>query len=90
MSFLEETSDFFTLVKESNFDLGLIYSQNPNGIYVVVLILLVLLLIVALFIRSAFKKSELLRLVSKIQNISDFDEFDSKLSNCFRITKKRK
>ena len=40
MSFLEETSDFFTLVKESNFDLGLIYSQNPNGIYVVVLILL--------------------------------------------------
>ena len=80
MSFLEETSDFFTLVKESNFDLGLIYSQNPNGIYVVVLILLVLLLIVALFIRSAFKKSELLRLVSKIQNISDFDEFDSKLS----------
>lgn len=27
MSFLEETSDFFTLVKESNFDLGLIYSQ---------------------------------------------------------------
>ena len=80
MSFLEKTSDFFTLVKESNFDLGLIYSQNPNGIYMVVLILLILLLIAAFFIKSAFKKSEFLRLVSKIQNISDFDEFDSKLS----------
>ena len=80
MSFLEKTSDFFTLVKESNFDLGLIYSQNPNGVYIVVLIVLVLLLIAAFFIKSAFKKSELLRLVSKVQNSSDFDEFDNKLS----------
>jgi hypothetical protein len=79
MSFLEKTSDFFTLVKESNFDLGLIYSQNPNGIYMIILILLILLLIATFFIRNAFKKSELLRLVSKIQNITDFDEFDSKL-----------
>ncbi|MDY0051423.1 MAG: hypothetical protein RBR65_02680, partial [Aliarcobacter sp.] len=63
MSFLEKTSDFFTLVKESNFDLGLIYSQNPNGVYLVILIVSVLLLIAAFFIKSAFKKSELLRLV---------------------------
>jgi hypothetical protein len=80
MSFLEETSKFFALVKESNFDVGLIYSQNANGVYIVVLIVLVLLLIAALFIRSAFKKSELLRLISKVQNSSDFDEFDAKLS----------
>ena len=44
MSFLEQTSEFFTLVKESNFDLGLIYSQNANGVYIVVLIVLILLL----------------------------------------------
>ena len=80
MSFLEQTSEFFTLVKESNFDLGLIYSQNANGVYIVVLIVLILLLITAFFIRNAFKKSELLRLVSKVQNSSDFDEFDRKLS----------
>jgi hypothetical protein len=80
MSFLEKTSDFFSLVKESNFDLGIIYSQNSNGVYVVVLIILVLLLIATFFVKNAFKKSQLLRLVSKIQNSSTFDEFDSKLS----------
>ena len=80
MSFLEKTSEFFSLVKESNFDLGIIYSQNPEGIYVVILTILVLLLIVAFFIRSAFKRSQLLKLVSKIQNSSTFDEFDEKLS----------
>lgn len=80
MSFLEKISDFFSLVKESNFDLGIIYSQNSNGVYVVVLIILVLLLIATFFVKNAFKKSQLLRLVSKIQNSSIFDEFDSKLS----------
>jgi hypothetical protein len=80
MSFLEKISDFFALVKESDFDLKLIYSQDPNSVYILVLIVLVILLIVAFFIRSAFKKSELLRLVSKVQKCSTFDEFDSKLS----------
>jgi hypothetical protein len=80
MSFLEKISDFFALVKESDFDLKLIYSQDPNSVYILVLIVLVILLIVAFFIRSAFKKSELLRLVSKVQKCSNFDEFDSKLS----------
>ncbi|WP_368031148.1 hypothetical protein [Arcobacter sp. s6] len=89
MSFLEKISEFLTLVKESNFDLGLIYSQNPNGIYIVVLIILVLLLIAVFFIKNAFKKSELLRLVSKVQNSSDFDEFDRKLSKiAFELPKR--
>ena len=89
MSFLEKTSDFFSLVKESNFDLGIIYSQNPNGVYVVVLVILVILLIVAFFVRNSFKKSQLLRLVSKIQNSSDFDEFDLKLSKIVEGLPKR-
>ena len=89
MSFLEKTSDFFSLVKESNFDLGIIYSQNPNGVYVVVLVILVLLLIAAFFVRNSFKKSQLLRLVSKIQNSSDFDEFDLKLSKIVEGLPKR-
>ncbi|MDZ7817439.1 MAG: hypothetical protein U5K55_01990 [Aliarcobacter sp.] len=89
MSFLEKTSDFFSLVKESNFDLGIIYSQNPNGVYVVVLAILVLLLIAAFFVRNSFKKSQLLRLVSKIQNSSDFDSFDAKLSTLVEELPKR-
>ena len=79
MPFLEKTSEFITLIKESNFDLGIVYSQNSTGVYAVILIILVLLLIAAFFIRNAFIKSETLRLVSKIQNCKSFDEFDAKL-----------
>ncbi len=79
MAFLEKTSEFITLIKESNFDLGIVYSQNSTGVYAVILIILVLLLIAAFFIRNAFIKSETLRLVSKIQNCKSFDEFDAKL-----------
>lgn len=79
MAFLEKTSEFITLIKESNFDLGIVYSQNSTGVYAVILIILVLLLIAAFFIRNAFIKSETLRLVSKIQNSKSFDEFDAKL-----------
>ena len=80
MSFLEETSNLFSLVKESNFDLGIIYSQNPNAVYIVFLIIIVFLLIGMFFVKNVFKKAEILRLVSKIQNNSDFDDFDYKLS----------
>lgn len=80
MSFLEKISDFFSIVKESNFDLGVIYSQNPEGIYVIVLGILALLLILAFFVRNALKRTQVLKLISKIQNSSNFDEFDVKLS----------
>lgn len=80
MSFLEKTSSFFSLVKESNFDLGSIYSQDPNGVYSVVLVIIIILLIAAFFIKNALKKAEVLRLVAKIQNSSHFDEFQEKLS----------
>lgn len=80
MSFLEKISDFFSIVKESNFDLGVIYSQNPNGVNIVVLVILVLLLIASFFVRNALKKTQVLKLISKIQNSVDFDEFDMKLS----------
>ena len=80
MSFLEETSNLFSLAKESNFDLGIIYSQNPNAVYIVFLIIIVFLLIGMFFVKNVFKKAEILRLVSKIQNNSDFDDFDYKLS----------
>jgi hypothetical protein len=79
MSFLEKTSDFISLVKESNFDLSVIYSQDPNGVFISILVLLVLLFIIAFFIKNALKKAELLRIVSNIQNSSNYDDFEFKL-----------
>ena len=89
MSFLEETSNLFSLVKESNFDLGIIYSQNPNAVYIVILIAIAFLFIGMFFIKNIFKKAEILRLVSKIQNNSDFDDFDYKLSKIATELSKR-
>jgi hypothetical protein len=79
MSFLEKTSDFILLVKESNFDLSVIYSQDPNGVFISILVLLILLFIIAFFIKNALKKAEFLRIVSNIQNSSNYDDFEFKL-----------
>lgn len=80
MSFFEKLSNFFALAKESNYDIGLIYSQNSEGVYWVILILLSMILIGVYFVRDTLKKSEMLRLVSKIQDSTSFEEYDVKLN----------
>lgn len=80
MSFFEKLQSFLTLVKESNFDLAKIYSQDPNGIYVSFLVILVILLIIYYLINRSIKISTAVKLVSKIQNSTDLDDYNSKLS----------
>uniref|UniRef100_UPI004048976C hypothetical protein n=1 Tax=Aliarcobacter sp. TaxID=2321116 RepID=UPI004048976C len=80
MSFFEKLSNFFALAKESNYDIGLIYSQNSEGVYWVILILLSLILIGVYFVRDTLKKSEMLKLVSKIQDSTSFEEYDISLT----------
>lgn len=80
MSFFEKLSNFFALAKESNYDIGLIYSQNSEGVYWVILILLSMILIGVYFVRDTLKKSEMLRLVSKIQDSTSFEEYDDRLT----------
>uniref|UniRef100_UPI004048D405 hypothetical protein n=1 Tax=Aliarcobacter sp. TaxID=2321116 RepID=UPI004048D405 len=80
MSFFEKLSNFFALAKESNYDIGLIYSQNSEGVYWVILILLSLILIGVYFVRDTLKKSEMLKLVSKIQDSTSFEEYDIRLT----------
>lgn len=80
MSFLEKISNFFSLVKESNFDLGVIYSQNPDGIYVIILVILSLIAIAFFYLRNIFIKTETLALLSKVQKSKSFDDFDKNLS----------
>ncbi|QKJ22707.1 hypothetical protein [Poseidonibacter lekithochrous] len=80
MSFLENLKEFFSVAKETNFDLGQIYTQTPDGVYSVVLVLAAILLIVVFFIRRSVKISSTVKLVSQIQNAKSFDEYNSGLS----------
>lgn len=80
MSFLENISNFFSLLKQSNYDLALVYSQDSSSFYSVLLLLLIVLLIVGYFIRNNFKKAELSKLILNITKVSNFSEFDQKLS----------
>jgi len=80
MSFLEKLSDFFALAKESNFDIVKIYAQDPNAIYALILAVLLMLLIIIFFIRRSIKISSAVKLVSNMQNLNDFNEYDTKLT----------
>jgi len=80
MSFLEKISEFFALAKQVNFDIAQIYAQDPNGVYATILVVLVIVLIIVFFIRRSIKISSAVKLVSNIQNLNDFDEYDTKLT----------
>lgn len=79
MSFLENLKEFFSIAQETNFDLSQIYAQTPNGVYSVALVLAVVLLIIIFLIRRSVKISSAVKLVSNIQNSSNFDDYDTKL-----------
>jgi hypothetical protein len=89
MSFLNRISEFISLCKELSFDIVKIYEQDPDGIYVSILVLLVLLLIIIFLIRRSFKISSAVKLVSKIQDSKDFNDYDSKLTKLVTELPKR-
>lgn len=80
MSFFENLQSFISLAKETNFDLGAIYSQNPESVYVFLLVVLALILIIIFFVNRSIKISNALKLVTKIQNSKDVEDYSSKLT----------
>lgn len=80
MSFLENLKEFFSVAKETNFDLGQIYAQTPNGVYSTALVLALIVLVIVFFIRRSIKISSTVKLVSQIQNSKSFDEYNSNLT----------
>ena len=60
MSFLENISNFFSLLKEAKYDLGLVYSQDPNSVYSMLLLVAFLAVIIGFFAINAIKKAQLL------------------------------
>lgn len=89
MSFFEEIKNSLSLLKESNYDFGVVYSQNPNNINIFILISIVLLLSIIILLINAFKKSQLSKDVSTIKDSSDFLEFDKKLTKISKEISKR-
>ena len=80
MSFLENISNFFSLLKEAKYDLGLVYSQDPNSVYSMLLLVAFLAVIIGFFAMNAIKKAQLLKVVSKIEKSSNFSEFEESLT----------
>lgn len=80
MSFLENISNFFSLLKEAKYDLDLVYSQDPNSVYSMLLLVAFLAVIIGFFAMNAIKKAQLLKVVSKIEKSSNFSEFDENLT----------
>lgn len=80
MSFFENIKEFFSLFKESNYNLGTVYSQNPDNIHVVILILIIIAILIAFFIVNSFKRVQLLKLISQIEKSPNFLNFEEKLS----------
>ncbi|MGE0050794.1 MAG: hypothetical protein AB7S49_04650 [Arcobacter sp.] len=89
MSFFENIKDFFSLLKESNYNLGTVYSQNPDNIHVVILILIIIAILIAFFIVNSFKRVQLLKLISEIEKSSNFLDFEEKLSKIANELPKR-
>ncbi|MGE4382933.1 MAG: hypothetical protein AB7D41_06995 [Arcobacter sp.] len=89
MSFFEEIKNSLSLLKESNYDFGVVYSQNPNNINIFILISIVLLLSIIILLINAFKKSQLSKDISTIKDSSDFLEFDKKLTKISKEISKR-
>lgn len=80
MSFLENISNFFSLLKEAKYDLDLVYSQDPNSVYSMLLLVAFLAVIIGFFAMNAIKKAQLLKVVSKIEKSSNFSEFEENLT----------
>ena len=89
MSFFEEIKNSLSLLKESNYDFGVVYSQNPNNINIFILISIVLFISAIILIVNAFKKSQLSKDVSTIKDCSEFIEFDKKLTKISSEISKR-
>lgn len=89
MDIFGKVTDFIALVQKSDYDLSLIYSQDPNTIYVILLIVLALLFGIVFTINNWFKTTELLKLISEIKDTKNLEEYDSKLDKVILELPKR-
>ena len=89
MDIFGKVTDFIALVQKSNYDISLIYSQDPNTIYIILLIVLALLFGIVFTINNWLKTTELSRLISEIKDTKNLEEYDNKLDKIILELPKR-
>lgn len=89
MDIFGKVTDFIALVQKSNYDISLIYSQDPNTIYIILLIVLALLFGIVFTINNWLKTTELSKLISEIKDTKNLEEYDNKLDKIILELPKR-
>lgn len=89
MDIFGKVTDFIALVQKSDYDISLIYSQDPNTIYIILLIVLALLFGVVFTINDWLKTTELSKLISEIKDTKNLEEYDNKLDKIILELPKR-
>ncbi len=89
MDIFGKVTDFIALVQKSDYDISLIYSQDPNTIYIILLIVLALLFGVVFTINNWLKTTELSKLISEIKDTKNLEEYDNKLDKIILELPKR-
>lgn len=79
MSFFENLKSFIILLQDSNYDLLTVYSQQPNGVYTLILIVLALIFIIYYISNKKIKESNLLNIVTKVSNEDDIKKLKTNL-----------
>jgi hypothetical protein len=89
MDIFGKITDFMALVQESDYNLSLIYSQDPNTIYVIILIILAILFGVFFTLNNIIKTKELLNLILEIKDTKELDQYNNKLNKIVSELPKR-
>lgn len=89
MDIFGKVTDFIALVQKSDYDISLIYSQDPNTIYIILLIVLALLFGIVFTINNWLKTAELSKLISEIKDTKNLEEYDNKLDKIILELPKR-
>lgn len=86
---LMSVGEFITIVKESNYQLSEIFSKAPNESFVIIAIIFLILFLIYFFIQKEIKIKNALKLVDKIKDVKDFDEYNSQITKLVEELPKR-
>lgn len=82
-------TEFLSIVKESKYNLIDIYKQAPNETLIVLGVLLLVIVIIYFLTRRSIKISNAVKLVDKIQDSKNYDEYNQKITTLIEELPKR-
>ncbi len=72
-------TQFFSIAKETNFNLLKLYNQAPNETLILIGVVFVLFLIVFFLLRSSIKTSAALKVVNKLPEAKSYEEYNKNI-----------